>query len=431
MSGDQAILFVKAPVPGRVKTRLVPAVSPQEAARLYRGWVRDAYARLERMDSISVEVAYDPHPDWPEPDWIGPAGALHFPQEGKSLGERLEKAFVRAFSRGARNAAALGSDSPGLPEDFIAEAFRELRTHDLVLGPTSDGGYYLIGLAGKPRPGLFRKISWSTGRVFSQTLSAARGLGLKIHVLGEYFDVDRPEDLLRIPASARGGNGTISVILPVYNEAETLGRTVRSLRESAGPHDVEVVAVDGGSRDGTLEAARSCADLALASPKRGRAAQMHLGAERSHGEILLFLHADTRLPEAWPTLIRNGLAQASAAAFSLDFDVGGYPYNLIRALAGLRNRLTGVPHGDQGLAVRRIDYFSAGGFPDVPLMEEYALLPKLKRMGPMEVLKERAVTSARRYVRRGPLRNALRNSLLLLGYHAGVPVRKIASWYHS
>jgi rSAM/selenodomain-associated transferase 2 len=230
----------------------------------------------------------------------------------------------------------------------------------------------------------------------------------------------------------------LSVILPVLNEASRLEAAVARLRRSAP--EAEVVVVDGGSSDGTAEAARRVADRFAAAPAPGRAAQMDLGARAASGDVFVFLHADTRLPDGWPETLRRecpsffGLAgegpgPLAAAAFRLAFDSDGWRYRLIAFAARCRERLTGVPHGDQALAVPRAVYFAAGGFPETPLMEEYLFVPRLRRLGEVRVLSQSAVTSRRRYEKTGPLRRALKNSCLVLLHYLGVAPRTLARWY--
>jgi hypothetical protein len=160
---------------------------------------------------------------------------------------------------------------------------------------------------------------------------------------------------------------------------------------------------------------------------------MHLGAKNSSGDPLVFLHVDTRLPDNWQEIIRNTFLESpkppSCAAFRLNFDSDKPSYRLIAGLSRLRTNFTGVPHGDQALVISRWAYFSSGGFPDVPLMEEYFLIPKLRRLGRFETFRESVLTSARKYEKKGPLRNALANSLLIFLFYIGVPPERLAGWY--
>ena len=191
------IIFVKAPVPGKVKTRLVPALSYENAAELYRAWAREVFLLASRLKDTYVEIAYDRHPQFPTPDWLCNGGKHpdYFLQSHGILGHRLTYAFSRAFTNGARQAMILGSDSPGLPLNYLLKAFDYLKCHDLVLGPSYDGGYYLIGLRGSLRPELFQNISWSSSQVLSQTLNAVNQIGLSHALLPKYFDIDTFQDL--------------------------------------------------------------------------------------------------------------------------------------------------------------------------------------------------------------------------------------------
>lgn len=160
---------------------------------------------------------------------------------------------------------------------------------------------------------------------------------------------------------------------------------------------------------------------------------MHWGALHAAGEILVFLHADTVLPPDWVMRVHRTFLQSpappAAASFSLAFDSRQLGYRALSALANIRSRLTGLPHGDQALVLTRKMYFEAGGFPDVPLMEEYLFIPKLKRLGPIEQFPERVVTSSRRYQRGGAIRVVLNKAALIALYYVGVAPARLARWY--
>jgi rSAM/selenodomain-associated transferase 1 len=197
-----AILFLKAPVAGRVKTRLAKDLGSAEACALYRELAQDVYKVLKSIDGIRIEVAYDPHPDHPDVSWLDPKQDF-FIQKGQDLGHRLIHAFETAFHRGATKVVVLGSDSPGLHADWIAHSFEALETCGVSLGPAEDGGYYLIGL-GAPHPELFTNIPWSTPKTLEETLHRAQEAGLRVHILPRHFDVDDAEGVKRWK---RNGNG--------------------------------------------------------------------------------------------------------------------------------------------------------------------------------------------------------------------------------
>lgn len=220
----------------------------------------------------------------------------------------------------------------------------------------------------------------------------------------------------------------LSVIVPALNEQRCLAATLEAAKRELEDGD-ELIVADGGSKDTTAQiAARLVYHVVRSRP--GRALQMHTGALRAKGDVLLFLHADTLLPLGW----RGQLAKVwdneprpALTAFGLRFDAPGAHYRLMELLARWRTRLTGVPQGDQALAVDAKGYLAAGGFPLVPLMEEYELRRHLP--GRLKILEGKVRTSARRYQARGPIRNNLRNFLILFLYYTGVPPERLARLY--
>lgn len=223
----------------------------------------------------------------------------------------------------------------------------------------------------------------------------------------------------------------LSVIVPALNEETNVHPTLSALRETARGRPFELLVVDGGSTDETVARTKRWADQVLQA-SRGRALQMHRGALAAAGDILLFLHADTRLPEGWfESLERvwNGGKPPAAAAFRLALDAQGWRYRLIERASAFRARLTGVPLGDQAISVRRELYFSVGGFPNVPLMEEYYLLRKLRNHGRVELIDRPVLTSARRHQRNGPIRQGLRNNLITALFLCGMAPERLARLY--
>lgn len=194
------LVFARPPVRGATKTRLAPALGEEGAARLYRAFLDDTVrlARASGADEVELWLAGAEE----EAD----AGARHpaVPvrrQSGEGLGARLRRAFEAAFREGAARAAALGTDHPTLPPERIDEAFAGLDDADVVLGPTPDGGYYLLALQRSAWPAaaaLFREIPWSTSRVAETTRERARQAGLVLDEIGVWYDVDEPHDLERL-----------------------------------------------------------------------------------------------------------------------------------------------------------------------------------------------------------------------------------------
>jgi rSAM/selenodomain-associated transferase 2 len=218
----------------------------------------------------------------------------------------------------------------------------------------------------------------------------------------------------------------VSVIIPTLNEAACLAETLRGLRRQR-PH--EVLVADGGSRDGTREAAAG-ADLFLEAP-RGRAAQMNAGAARAAGDVLLFLHADCTLEdgalaEAERLLRRPGVA---AGCFAMTVTAAGLLYRLVDVCATARVRLTGLAYGDQGLFLRRDLFERLGGFPPLRLMEDVFFSRRLSRVGRVVVAARRIFVSPRRWRVAGPVRQTLRNWSLTALAAAGVHPDRLAAFY--
>jgi rSAM/selenodomain-associated transferase 1 len=192
---------VMAKVPGleTVKSRLHRSLGPEMATLLYRCFLLDRMDALARLPGILPLVAFTPAHGRPQMEALAPAGFGLVPQEGRDLGERLSRLLGGLIGQGHPGAIAVDSDSPTLPLPYVSEAAERLLRDDAdaVLGPSEDGGYYLVGLRG-PQPALFRDIPWSTDRVFDLTQDRARRLGLRVHVLPEWFDVDTETDLRRL-----------------------------------------------------------------------------------------------------------------------------------------------------------------------------------------------------------------------------------------
>lgn len=217
----------------------------------------------------------------------------------------------------------------------------------------------------------------------------------------------------------------IAVVIPALDEAPRIGAAVRSARAPG----VEVIVADGGSRDATRERAEAAGARVLRAPP-GRAAQLEAGAKACDAPVLLFLHADSRLPEGFAEAVRGALADPAVAggAFALRFEEAGASLRAIEWGARMRARLAGLPYGDQALFLRREVLERMGGVPQVPLMEDLDLVEGLRRHGRLALLPEPVTTSARRYRERGVLRTFLRNALCLAAWRAGVERERVARW---
>jgi uncharacterized protein len=186
----------KAPIPGTTKTRLLPALSAEQAATLYRGFLLDALQLGLDLSWDQVSVIH-PRGAGPLLHDLLPSGVHLLEETGSGLGEALAHAFQWHFAHGFDRVVLIGSDNPTLPPEPVHEACAALDRCDASLGPTDDGGYYLMGLR-QAQPGLFEGIEWSTRRVYRQTLAQAAHLGLSVHPVAQWYDVDTPADLERL-----------------------------------------------------------------------------------------------------------------------------------------------------------------------------------------------------------------------------------------
>ncbi|MGH6684187.1 MAG: TIGR04283 family arsenosugar biosynthesis glycosyltransferase [Pseudolabrys sp.] len=218
----------------------------------------------------------------------------------------------------------------------------------------------------------------------------------------------------------------LSIIMPVLDEAAEIEAALAALAPLR-MRGIEVIVVDSGSRDGTSDLARSLADRVITAP-RGRAEQMNAGAAAANGDVLLFLHADSRLPEDADRLVLDRLARSGRAwgRFDMRFDNG---LGLIALMMNWRSRLTGIATGDQALFVTLTAFEHAGGFPAIALMEDVALSTKLKRISRPLALDVRVTTSARRWRKHGVIRTVLLMWRLRLAYFLGADPAKLAQVY--
>jgi rSAM/selenodomain-associated transferase 2 len=219
----------------------------------------------------------------------------------------------------------------------------------------------------------------------------------------------------------------ISVIIPVLNEEQTIASTLNAIKELEPD---EVIVVDGGSQDRTREILGSLGIPLITAP-RGRGRQMNAGAQFATGEVLLFLHADTRLPESALADIRRALAKPDVIGgrFDLKLDGAGWVLKVVGYLISLRSRLTKVATGDQAIFVRRDVFDSLKGFPEIPLMEDVAFARTLKHKGAVACLRSRVLTSARRWEKGGIWRTIFRMWALRALYLLGVSPYRLKRYY--
>ena len=230
---------------------------------------------------------------------------------------------------------------------------------------------------------------------------------------------------------------TISIIIPVLNEAATIEETLTRVQKAS---DVEIIVVDGGSRDETVLIAKHLSKILapflpikVISAAAGRANQMNAGAAVATGDILLFLHADTHLPTGFETLVRQALQNAGtiAGAFELRIDAQLRGLRLVEKMVNVRSRFFSMPYGDQAIFLKAAIFHENGGFPDLLIMEDFELIRHLKRQGRITIVPAPVITSGRRWQKLGVVKTTIINQLIITGYFLGISPSKLVVWYRQ
>ena len=193
---DRCLLFfIRYPEKGRIKTRLAASIGDERALKLYKNFLLSILSTLNKGTFLFYLCFYPADALEGLRKWLG-GDYLYMPQQGMDLGERMKNGFMEAFAMNFKRVVLIGSDIPNLPLEFIEEAFASIREKDCVIGPSLDGGYYLIGFKDKKfPPQVFKGIPWSTERVFQETMKILEREGLTIHTLKPLRDIDKINDL--------------------------------------------------------------------------------------------------------------------------------------------------------------------------------------------------------------------------------------------
>jgi rSAM/selenodomain-associated transferase 2 len=219
----------------------------------------------------------------------------------------------------------------------------------------------------------------------------------------------------------------ISIIIPTLNEAGNIKESIATTQHSL---NIEVIVVDGSSKDDTVEIAQSL-NVKVISSSPGRAVQMNAGAVAASGDILLFLHADTRLPIGFDDMIRKALQQPGivAGAFNLRIDAPLLSLRWVELGVKLRSHFCQMPYGDQAIFLTKEAFQQIGGFPELPIMEDFELMRRLKPVGRIVIISTPVLTSARRWLQKGVFKTTLLNQLVIIAYLLGISPERIRSWY--
>ncbi len=355
--------------------------------------------------------------------WLG-SSLLYAEQTHGDLGSRMYSAIKRSLHDGCEKTVLIGTDIPGPLSGHIEKAFNALNEKDIVLGPATDGGYWLIGM--KEPYDIFKGVSWGKETVLMQTLKLAEQEELTVYMLPPVNDIDTVDDLAEWNPHGDWKNPYVSVIIPVFNEEARIEKVIKRVTNQ----DAEIIAVDGGSNDKSIRLAEKLGVKIVKSPK-GRSLQMNAGTLASSGNNLIFLHADTIVPENYPNLVFETLMDIRpvVGAFRFKTDMDNAKMRFIEFMANLRSRYFNMPYGDQAIFISRADFIRAGAFPDVPVAEDIFLIRRLKKSMKIKTIPENAVTSARRWEKHGFLKTTFVNVAIFLGCYLEIKPEKLYNIY--
>ena len=436
---DHIIVMARYPEAGRTKTRLIPALGDDGAAALHTMLVKQTLATVDdffKTHACDVEVRFvgGDETSMRQLFDLNPNSHREFlPQQGDSLGDRMSDAVANAFDEGARRVVLVGTDCPSLTAFHIANAFGAFDYCDVVLGPATDGGYYLLGMK-EFHPELFCHIDWGTDQVLQKTLQNAKWISASVSQLSPLPDTDFPEDLVTCrrlgfnysPVLPQSESGVLSVIIPTFNEESNIERLLKSFQPDPR---IEIIVADGGSTDRTCEVAEQ-AGARIVGCGNGSGRQMNAGAALARGTAFLFLHADAELPADFDTTIWTCLSSNNAGgAFQLRIDDDRWLLRLVEMGANLRSRWRQMPYGDQGLFLRATTFFEMNGYANWPIMEDFDFVQRLRCIGTIAIADSTMKVSARRWKRIGVLKATLLNQIIIAAFKLGVSAEKLAMIY--
>ena len=461
-SSKQAlILFTRLPVAGKTKTRLIPYLQEKGARDIHLALLQDfakLYWKLHRKEkevklflffssataNEIVEGAFDSGKKESNKEQEGRnegiaemkilrklfPDAEFVPQEGEDIFRKMENAFLYTFQEGYSFSYLVGADIPFLSEDGFYKVFSEGRKGKNALGESLDGGYYGIGLQSRVEKFDLDKIfspdkkrngrkenmeQHSIGKlesaetekqevdIFEYTKTALYATGLPLLLLKKRRDIDDREDISAyrqlIPYNKALQDSfigreilrqaKISIIIPCYKEGDTLSNMEEQLRPYK--KKAEILFADGGENHFSGE-------YKVVPCPKGRAKQMNAAAKEACGDILFFLHCDSILPKGFLEEIREAIRKTPVACFGIRFKPSSPLMTVCSFISNHRVYDRKVMFGDQGIFLGRELFFQMGGFPDIPLMEDYQFSLNLKKCGiPMGLCKKRLITSERRF----------------------------------
>ncbi len=453
------IIISRFPRAGESKTRLIPHLGAEKAANLQKEMTEfisyEAFLSKKKIQVHFNGSSKEEMQKWIEESILTSckkrnaqldtlqtrdeiANRFDFiPQREGDLGIKLkaalEYAYVKLLEKNQtvkrKKIVIIGADCPSIRKELLEEAFQKLEEFACVIGKSEDGGYYLLGSAIENKEELpkhlniYDEITWGTETVYQESVRQIKNNNLSYTDLAILNDVDYKEDIpLRI-----------SVVIPVYNEEKNIAEFFENLPTA---FNIEYILVDGESTDETFEISKKYADIVLKSEK-GRSNQMDFGAKHANGDIILFLHIDSILPPSFDSSIRNILADKALSLGYFDFAFKEEADKLKKKrflsfllcfCANFRSKHFKRPYGDQGLFVRRKDYFQ-WNLPTVPILEDVFLVKKALNKGKIKSAEKSLKTSNRRWIKYGFFKVSFINQSVLLAAKLGMDLEKIKDCY--
>jgi len=441
------ILFTKVPYIGYVKTRLVrDGFTAEEACQLYMNLLKDTAVAIHgavTKKSLLIYIYYSP-----AEAHLAQFKSLHsiysnsmfIEQRGLDVTERVRNAFVSVFGKGNDAAILIPGDHDDLDSTILCKALNyltksaKLKKPQIVIGPTYDGGAYLLGLNRYTTLHCINNLQ-DTYRVCYNVISYARSHSIPHKILDVRMDIDDLDDVLRVAARRRKLNThtenylknliktkklvpvnrySLSIIVPTLNEENWVRRALTSV--SRQNVDSEVIVVDGGSDDNTLQLVADLADKVVMLGEASRKTQENIGAYAARGEILLFLHADMFLPQGSLAKVIEAFKDRSVAAGSLDafFDVNKTKYTFIRYVRQIMSRVFNIHGVGAAFCIRRNMFYRLGGFDENFMEEAVALSKKIRQIGKLTKINAPVIVSARRFEKKGYVRTMIIWALTVL-----------------